>query len=37
MKRKIKSLKEILNMITGGGSQSWNERGIPARIANKLC
>jgi len=37
MKRKIKSLKEILNMITGGGSQSWNERGILARIANKLC
>ncbi len=36
MKRKIKSLKEILNMITGGGSQSWNERGILARIANKL-
>jgi len=37
MKRKIKSLKEILNMITGGGSQSWNERGILARIANMLC
>ena len=37
MKRKIKSLKEILNMITGGGSKSWNERGILARIANKLC
>jgi transposase len=37
MKRKIKSLKEILNMITGAGSQSWNERGILARIANKLC
>ena len=37
MKRKVKSLKEILNMITGGGSQSWNERGILARIANKLC
>ena len=37
MKRKIKNLKEILNMITGGGSQGWKERGILARIANKLC
>ena len=37
IKRKIKSLKEILNLIAGGGSQSWNERGILARIANKLC
>jgi transposase len=34
MKRKGKSLKEILNMITGGGSQGWNEGGILARIAN---
>ena len=37
MKRKIKNLKEILNMITEGGSQGWKERGILARIANKLC
>jgi len=37
MKRKIKNLKEILNMIAGGGSQGWKERGILARIANKLC
>jgi transposase len=37
MKKKIKNLKEILNMITGGGSQGWKERGILARIANKLC
>jgi transposase len=35
-KRKGKSLKEILNMITVAGSQRWNERGILARIAN-LC
>jgi len=37
MKRKGKSLKEILNTITGEGSQGWNERGILARIANKMC
>ena len=37
MRRKGKSLKEILNMITGGGIQGWNERGILARMANKLC
>ena len=37
IKRTSKSLKEILNMIIGGGSQSWNERRILARIANKLC
>ena len=37
MKRKGKSLKEILNMIAGGGSQGWNERGILARVANMLC
>lgn len=37
IKRKGKSLKEILNMITMGGSQGWNERGISARIANTLC
>lgn len=37
MKRTGKSLKEILNLITGGGNQGWNERGIIARIANKLC
>lgn len=36
-KRRGKSLKLILNMITGGGSKGWNERGILARIANKLC
>jgi len=37
MKRKGKSLKEILlNMIAGGGSQGWNERGILARVANML-
>jgi transposase len=36
-KRRGKSLKEILNIITGGGSKGWNERGILARIANKLC
>jgi hypothetical protein len=36
-KRKGKSLKEILNMITVAGSQRWNERGILARIANTLC
>jgi transposase len=34
LKRKGKSLKEILNMLTVGGSQSWNERGILARIEN---
>ena len=37
MKRKGKSLKEILNMIAGGGIQGWNERGILARVANMLC
>jgi len=37
MKRKIKSLKEILNMITGGGNQGRKERGILARIVNTLC
>ena len=37
MKIKVKSLKEILNMITGGGGQGWNKRGILARMANKLC
>ncbi|MDD2348454.1 MAG: IS1182 family transposase [Kiritimatiellae bacterium] len=37
MKRTGKSLKEILNLITGGGNQGCNERGIIARIANKLC
>ena len=31
MKREGKSLKEILNMITGGGSKGWNKRGILAR------
>jgi transposase len=36
-KRKGKSLKEILNMITVARSQRWNERGILARIANTLC
>jgi transposase len=36
-KRKGKSLKEILNMITVVGSQRWNEKGILARIANTLC
>jgi transposase len=36
-KRKGKSLKEILNMMTGGGSQGWNERKVLARIANYLC
>jgi transposase len=36
-KRRGKSLKLILNMITGGGSKGWNERGILVRIANKLC
>jgi transposase len=36
-KRRGKSLKEILNMITGGGSQSWNKGGVLARIANMLC
>jgi transposase len=36
-KRKGKSLKEILNMITVVGSQRWNERGILGRIANTLC
>jgi|GEM_PF-1406711 len=37
MKRTGKSLKEILNLTTGGGNQGCNERGIIARIANKLC
>ena len=37
MKIKVKSLKEILNMITGGGGQGWNKRGILPRMANKLC
>jgi transposase len=37
MKRKGKSLKEILNMITGEGSQSWNQRGVLAKMANALC
>ena len=37
MKRKGKSLKEILNMITGGGSQGWNEGRILAKVANNLC
>jgi transposase len=36
LKRKGKSLKEILNMITVGGSQGCNERGILARIENTL-
>jgi transposase len=36
-KRRGKSLKEILNMITGGGSQGWNKGGVLARIANMLC
>ncbi len=36
MKRKGKSLKEILNMIAGGGCQGWNERGILARVAKTL-
>ena len=37
IKRKGKSLKEILNMIAVGGSLGWNQRGILARIANMLC
>ena len=37
LERKGKSLKEILNMITVGGSQDWNEGGILTKIANKLC
>jgi len=37
LERKGKCLKEILNIITMGGSQDWNERGILARIANTLC
>ena len=37
IKRKSKSLKEILNMIAVGGSLGWNQRGILARIANMLC
>ena len=37
LKRKGKSLKEILNMLTVGGSQCWNKRGILAKIENKLC
>ena len=37
MKRIIKSLKEILNMITGGGSQGLNKGGVLAGIANMLC
>ncbi len=36
-KRRGKNLKEILNMITGGGSQGWNKGGVLARIANMLC
>ena len=35
VKRKIKSLKEILNMIIGGGNKGWNERGVIARMANR--
>jgi len=26
IKREVKNLKEILNMITGAGSQGWNVR-----------
>jgi len=36
-KRRGKSLKEILNMITGGGSQGLNKGGVLAGIANMLC
>jgi transposase len=37
MKRKGKSLKEIMNLITGRRTTGWNGGGILARIANKLC
>ena len=37
IRREEKNLKEILNMITGAGSQGWNSKGILARISNKLC
>jgi transposase len=34
IQREGKNLKEILNLITGGGGQGWNRKGILARIAN---
>ena len=37
IKRKEKSMKEILNMITGKGSQGWNKSEILTRTANMLC
>jgi transposase len=37
MKRKAKSLKEIMNLITERGTKGWNEGRILATIANKIC